>query len=129
MSSESKIVRLLSELTKLTSKGELVWTAKEAPESLIQATSDIYPTYYYSEHKNQSIGLAQRRFQVYDGDRDRFRWNEEIILLFLDRGGRVIWEERMQSAALYTLFEVVREKVADVDGILKNLLGDDQDEY
>lgn len=128
MPSESKIIRLLSELTKITSKGELAWTARDAPESLTDATNDVYPLYFQSEYKNQTIGLAQRRFQGYDGDRDRFYWNEEIVLLFLDWRGRVVWEERTQSAALYTLFESVREKVADIDGILNNLLGEDEDD-
>jgi hypothetical protein len=42
--------------------------------------------------------------------------------------GRVTWEHRSQHSALYTLFETVREQIADVDGILKKLLGDSDDE-
>jgi hypothetical protein len=128
MPSESKIIRLLSELTKLTSKGELKWRVKDPPEALTHGTNDVFPLYCEAEYKNQTIGLAQRRYQQYDGDRDRFYWNEEIALIFVDDRGRVLWEDRSQWAALTTLFETVREKVADVDGILKNLLGDDEDD-
>jgi len=128
MASELKLTRLLSELTKLTSKGQLDWRIKDAPDSLSHGTNDIFPLYYETDYKDQSIGLAQRRYQAYDGDHDRFYWAEEIILLFIDIRNRITWETSSPHAALYTLFETVREQAADVEGILKRLLSDDEDE-
>lgn len=128
MASELKLTRLLSELTKLTSKGQLTWRIKDPPESLSHGTNDIFPLYFETEYKGQGIGLAQRRYQGYDGDHERFYWAEELVLLFVDVRDRVTWETNSPHAALYTLFETVREQAADVDGILKRLLADDEDE-
>lgn len=124
MPNEQKIIQLLSELTRLTSKGAITWSIVDAPDSLAHATNDVYPLYFQTTFKEQAIGLAQRRYQDYDGDRDRIYWTEEIVLVFLDRHKRVIWEARSPVSAMYNLFESVREKVADVDGILSNLLGE-----
>lgn len=124
MASESKIVDLMSRLTKLTVKDELQWSVSDPPEALTDGTNDVFPIYFQTSYKNQLIGLAQRRYQNYDGDRDRFTWDEMIILVFLDRRGRVVWESSHQTSALFTLFETVREKVADIDGLLGKLLSD-----
>lgn len=128
MPSESQITRLLSELTKLTTKGELSWRIKDPPEALQLGTDDVYPLYLETDFKDQKMGLAQRRYRAYDGEHDRFYWSEEVVLLFLDWRGRVTWENRSPHAALYTLFESAREQVADVDGIFKKLLSDDDEE-
>ncbi|WP_284617467.1 hypothetical protein [Aquabacterium humicola] len=123
-----QITRLLSELTKLTSKGQLTWQVSDPPESLTHGTNDVYPLFLQSEYKEQRIGLAQRRYQAFDGDNERFYWTEELVFMFIDWRGRVTWETRSSYAALYTLFEAAREQVADVDGILKKLLSDSDDE-
>ena len=128
MASELKIIRVMSQLTKLTAKGELKWSTAYPPESLTHGTNDVYPIYFQTSYKDQTIGLAQRRYPIYDGDRDRFMWDEKIVLLFLDNIGRVVWENTQQTSAMFTLFETVREKVADVDGILGKLLSDDDEE-
>jgi hypothetical protein len=128
MPSETQITRLLSELTKLTTKGELSWRIKDAPEALHHGTDDVYPLYLEADFKDQKLGLAQRRYRAYDGEHDRFYWTEEVVLVFLDWRGRVTWENRSPHAALSTLFESAREQVADVDGILKKLLSDDDGE-
>jgi len=128
MPSETKITRLLSELTKLTSRGQVEWRMVDAPEALSRGTSDIYPVYLETEYKSQKIGLAQRRYQAFDGENDRFYWTEEISLLFFDTFDRVTWQSSNPRAAIYTLFDTAREQVADIDGILKNLLGTEDDD-
>lgn len=129
MPSDLNVVRLMSQLTKLTAKGELVWGVAHPPHSMTDGTNDVFPIYFQTEYKGQRIGITQRRYQVYDGDRDRFFWDEQILLLFLDNMDRVVWTNPSHSAALLTLWETVRDRVADIDGILKNLLSDsDEDE-
>ncbi len=128
MPSESKVTRLLSELTKQTVKGLLSWSFREAPDNLTHGTNDVYPLYFETTFKGQRIGIAQRRYQAYDGEHDRTYWTEDLVLVFRDMHGRIIWESRSQHSALYTLFDAVREEASDIEGILKKLIEEDDDE-
>lgn len=128
MPSTVKIIGLISQLTKATVKGTVKWHTETLPDLLARGTNDEYPLYFETVYRDQTIGIALRRFQQYDGDRDRFFWNEKIVLMFIDGQGRVLWETDLQSSGLQSLFEVVREDVADVDGILSHLLSDENED-
>lgn len=127
MPSENEIVKLLSQLTKLTVKGDLYWRRRDPPDFFTDGTNDKYPEYFQTDFRDQLIGVGLKRFQLYDGDRDRLYWGERMILVFVDGFGRVLWEYDEQSSALVNLYQKVRETVADVSGILKNLLADEDD--
>lgn len=122
MPSEKKTSDLISELTKLTSKGQIDWTSSDPPDVLTHGSNDVYPLYFQTTYRDQKIAVAQRRYQSYDGDRDRFYWNEEINLFFLDYRDKIAWQTDSPYTALNILFETVREQAADVDGIFDRLL-------
>ena len=125
LESEDKITALLVKLNRLTSLDNLQWNLEEAPRPLSRGTDDYIPFFMATQYKGQRFGLYQQRYQSYDGDRDRFYWNERLVLAILDFDGRALWETQRQYSALNDLFETARRKVANVDGIIDNLLEDD----
>lgn len=128
MAKESDIARLISELTRLTVQGAITWRPTTPPSELSRWTDDVIANYFETEFKDQTIGLAARRYRDYDPQHDDYTWGQRIVLLFVNRAKHsVIWDYSERSSALLNLFNTVREKVADVDGILKKLLSDDSD--
>lgn len=121
MPTDSKMTQLISDLTRWTVHGQIDWAAAIPPDLLVVATNDNVPLYYETNYKRQLIGLAQRRFQNYSGDLDRLFWDERIVLVLLNEHRHVLWEYMEQASALFNLFSVVREKSADVDGIINRL--------
>jgi hypothetical protein len=125
MPTDANISRLILQLTRATSEGQLKWELREPPGTLRAGSDDVIVNYLQTVHKGQVIGLFQRRYRSYSGDLDRFFWNESLVLAFIDRRGNVIWEHDEPSSTLHDLFSLARESAADVDGILKRLLSED----
>ena len=96
----------------------------EPPRTVAGGTDDFIPFFISARYKNQEFALYQQRYQSYDGDRDRFYWSERIAFAILDHEGRVLWEMPRYSSALVDLFETARRKVANVEGIIDDLLSD-----
>ncbi|MFO1431347.1 MAG: hypothetical protein U1F76_14595 [Candidatus Competibacteraceae bacterium] len=128
MSSESKVKRLILELTRATVEGKLDWEIKPSPDILSAGTNDVIPTYYETTFKGQTIGLFQRRYLTPSVEYNGFLWNESTVLVFLDSTRKVIWEYSEFQSALYNLFQVVRDSCADVEEILDKLLAADNAE-
>ena len=125
MPTESKVVQLLSKLTRETVRGHISWNASNPPSYLIKGTDYVIPIYFETNYNETKIGLAQRRRQRYFPHLDNFMWDEDIVILLIDRAGRAIWEHAEQSSAMQGLFDVVRESSADLDKIIGNILSDD----
>lgn len=122
MPSDQKVLQLISELTRRTIDESLSWRVTDAPDSLVDGTDHKVPLFFTSKLKEQRVGLGQLRYLNYSGELDRFMWNEKILMIFLDTQSRVIWEHSEYSSALLNLFEVVRESVANIDGLIDGLL-------
>lgn len=127
MSTETQISRLLSELTKQTATGQLSWTMRDVPDGLARGTDDFYPAYYETIFKGQRVGIAQRRYQSYDGEHDKLYWSEKIVLLFRDPIGRVTWETSSHYSALENLLDSIRVQTSNLDTILNQLVGEDDE--
>ncbi|MFN7122366.1 MAG: hypothetical protein ACK4NM_10070 [Hydrogenophaga sp.] len=124
---EEKITALFVKLNKLTSLGQITWRVEDPPRSLSKGTDDYIPVFMSASYKGQTFGLYQQRYQSYDGDRDRFYWSERVAFAILDSEERVLWESVRYSSALADLFETARRKVANVEGILDDLLKDEDE--
>lgn len=123
--SDDKITALLVKLNRLTSLEQIKWKVEDAPTRLLRGTDDYIPFFLLTRYKETLFGLYQYRYQSYDGERDRLYWNERLVLAMMDAGGRVLWETTQPYSALSDLFETARRKVADVDGVIDDLLRDD----
>lgn len=128
MPSDADISRLLSELTKLTAKGELHWSLTSPPDIAVRGTDYVYPLYFDTSYRKQRLGIGQRRLFEYDPQSDERTWDQQVVLLFVDKHGRVIWEITQPYSALHNLFRAVREKAVNIDGIVSDLLAPDADD-
>lgn len=127
LESEDKITTLLVKLNRLTSLDKMKWSLEEAPRPLSRGTDDYIPFFMAAQYRGRRFGLYQQRYQSYDGDHDRFYWTERLVLAILEFDGRSLWETQRHYSALDDLFETARRKVANVDGIIDNLLEDDDE--
>lgn len=124
--SDDKTTALLVKLNRLTSLERVFWHVEEPPRPLSRGTDDYIPIFMVASYKGRRFGLYQQRYQQYDGEHDRFYWNEKVVLAILDYEGRILWETPGYSSALADLFETARKKVANVDGIMDDLLEGDE---
>lgn len=127
MTPEDKVTSLIVKLNRLTSLGQLTWEVEDAPRTILRGTDDHIPLFMATTYKGQRFGLYQHRYQSYDGDHDRFYWSERLVLAILDPEDRMLWETPGQSSALFDLFETARKKVSNIDGLLDDLLADDDE--
>lgn len=124
--SDEKITTLLVKLNKLTSLGKISWTVEPPPRSIIRGTDNHVPIYMSAIYKGRVFGLFLQRYQSFDGDHERLYWSEQVVLAILDGEQNLLWEYATNSSALYDLFETARRKVAGVDGIIDDLINDDE---
>ena len=123
--SDDKNTALIVKLNRLTSTNQIKWRFDEPPPQLVRGTDNYIPIYFTGKYKNQKFALYSERFQNYDGDRDRYFWNERITLSIIDIYDRIIWKTSEYYSVLYDLLETVRSKTADIEGIFDEILGDD----
>lgn len=124
--SEEKTIALIVKLNRLTSIGEIKWAAADPPASLVLGTDDRIPLFMGTFYKGKMVGLYLKRFQDYDGERDRLYWSERVVLAIFDQAGRCLWETFSQYSALMDLYETVRRKVSSVDEFIDELLSDEK---
>jgi hypothetical protein len=122
---EEKTGQLIIKLNRLTAAGAITWHVTDPPRELARGTDDFIPLFIESVYKSQRFGLYQVRYRSFDGERETFFWTERIVLSLLDDSSRSLWEVSEYSPLLVDLFDSVRRKVANVDGVLDDLLSDD----
>lgn len=127
MTPEEKLTSLVVKLNKLTSLDQISWEVEDAPRTILRGTDDHIPLFMTSKYKGQRFGLYQHRYQSYDGEHERFYWSERVVLAILDSTDRVLWETSGQSSALFDLFETARNKVSNIDGLIDDLLANDDE--
>lgn len=121
--------RLVVTLNRLTSQDKIKWTQQRPAPIVLRGTDDTIPSYLATHYKGNRFALFQQRYQNYDGEHDRFYWSDRVVLAILDAFEQaIIWETSTPHAALYDLFETARHKVADIEGVLKDLLADGEEE-
>lgn len=130
-SNENTTTRLVVTLNRLTSQDKIKWIQQSPVSIVLRGTDDAIPIYLATTYKGKHFALFQQRYQNYDGDHDRFYWSDRVVLALLDTFERsIVWETTTPYAALADLFETARHKVADIDGVLKDLLegGEEEEE-
>jgi len=121
MVASSKIIKLITLLTELTQESKIEWHVDDPPQLLTKGTDFIIPIYYITIYKNKKFAIYKRRYQNFFPDYEKFYWIEDIVLALMD-DDIVIWDYSESSAALYNLFEAVRDQVARIDDIVDNLI-------
>jgi hypothetical protein len=125
---DDKETALIVKLHRLTAQNKVAWAVTDPPRALWKGTDDQIPLFVRTEYKGRNFAMFERRYQAFNMDTESTYWTDKIVLAILDDDDRVLWETRDATAAIYDLFETVRRKVSDVDGILDDLLQDEDDE-
>jgi hypothetical protein len=123
MPSDSKISYFIVQLTRATVEGNIKWKFADAPTSINVGTGDVIATYLEAEHRLQRVALYERRYLGYNSEIDSAQWESNIVLAFLDKEDRVIWDYHESPLSVCNLFKVARESAAGIDRILDNFLG------
>jgi len=123
MSTESKTAQLITKLIRETAKGNVSWEVEEVPRSLNYETEQSVPLYLQAEYKGKVLGVFDLRTKCFT-DVDEYHWTESVGFCIVDDRGRVVWESRESSPALFDLFITAREQASGIDDILDNLLED-----
>jgi hypothetical protein len=125
---EVKLAKLIDKLTKLTISHQLTWQIDNAPHALTGGTNDMIPFFYTTEYKNQKVGIAEIRYQRYDGEYERFYWANRLSLVFLTLADHLTWHSEEPLRGLESLFSVARNSASNVENIVNDLLSDNDEE-
>ncbi|MBF4425960.1 hypothetical protein [Vibrio anguillarum] len=121
MSVDEKAIKLITKLNRETSMGEVKWSVKTPPKALTTATESQVFVYFEAEYKGKTVAVFERKSK-YFYDEHEFYWSESQVFAVLDRQQRILLEFEKNSPALDDLMTTVREQVADLDGLLDDLL-------
>lgn len=108
-----------------TQNGDMSWHVAEPPTGLVSGTESLISIYLESIYKEQIIGVAIRRFPRFDIDYERFFWNEEYVLCFVDDSGRILWEYSNTVGYVYSLIQVARNSAIDIKSMFSKFLDGD----
>lgn len=122
MPSDSRITRLILQLTKATVDKGIKWKKTDTPRSFTFGTDDTIPFVLRADYKGQSLAVFERRYQDYNAEDDSSYWTGDDVLGIVDPKGVLIWEYRENSSALTNLVQVAKESASNIDSILDSLL-------
>jgi hypothetical protein len=122
MPSEVKLEKLIVQIIRQTTEGDLEWEATSPPRSLVTGTEDVIHDYFETVYKNQLIAVFERKFRSYDPDHDATYWTSRDCFAFLREDRSISWETSDLPSRLFALLNAARESAADVDGIVDSLL-------
>jgi len=117
MSSDDQIERLLMQLVRETSVGNVRWSLTEPHYFLNNATDDLVVANFGASYGDLSVGVYEARYK-YWRDEDEFYWCSEIRFSVAKYDSLIV-DYRKSSAALQQLYEMARTQVMDFDSLLK----------
>lgn len=116
-----KEIQIITQLVKETASGKIEWDRTNPPIELISATeSEIY-TYFEAEYKGKLFAIYERREKNFY-DEHEYYWVSTPIFAILNHNRNVLIEFSQKTPVLEDLFKTVGRKVADLDGLLDDLL-------
>ncbi|WP_085215085.1 hypothetical protein [Methylomagnum ishizawai] len=116
LSSEKE--RLITQLIRETTSGNISWSVQEVPYSLGQATENYVPLYIEADYKNVKVGVYEIRYKYYM-DESEFHWMESLGICIVQGHGLVVWKVEEYSPALKELFNIASYQASGI----KNILG------
>ncbi|WP_430317828.1 hypothetical protein [Pseudomonas nitroreducens] len=118
--SSLKTERLILQVLRDTSKGDVNWQVGDPPESLIRGTDNYIPLYLEAKYKGKDIAVYEVRYKYYR-DEDDWSWSADVKFIMLS-GDVVVLETDSYSPALSQLFTAARSDAAGLDDLLDDLL-------
>ena len=120
MTSDDQIEKLIMQLIRDTSVGNVKWGLTEPHFFLSNATEDLVVAHFGTNYNGLELGIYEVRFKYWH-DEDAYHWSSEIRLSVVMNGSLVV-DYRNGSASLYQLFDMARAQTLDFDTLLKGSL-------
>jgi hypothetical protein len=120
----SKEAQFVGHVLQLTQSNELKWRRTDAPTTLYVGTDSKIFDFFSAKLGEKILGIYELRSPIYDGDRDKFYWTNEIALALFNR--QMDQEYTFSSPGVADLFSEVKRQAAGVDDFLKSILGEDE---
>ncbi|MDI6792938.1 MAG: hypothetical protein QME81_08750 [bacterium] len=113
---QSKLITLITYLSKLTQEEELSWERLFPPDSLSSKTEVVFETTF----EDRKLRIYEEYYKNWY-DEDNYVWDSRVVLSFIDSQGRTEWEFP-PVAGLGDLLESVKYRSANVGGFLDSVL-------
>lgn len=120
MTSDDQIERLLMQLVRDTSIGNVRWGLTEPHFFLNNATEDYVVAHFGTTYNGLEVGVYEARYKYWH-DEDSYHWSSEIRFSAVMHGSLVV-DYRKGSASLYQLYDMARTQAMDFDTLLKGSL-------
>ncbi|WP_288366554.1 hypothetical protein [uncultured Acinetobacter sp.] len=121
MNTDDKVIKIITTLVRKTSNGEVKWSVSNPPKNLVSATDDEIHFYLETIYKGNRFALYDRKSKYFYDEHD-FSWISSQIFAILDINKNVILEYHGKTPVLQDLFSTARGQIADLDGILNDLM-------
>ncbi|MCI0693302.1 hypothetical protein L0337_15020 [candidate division KSB1 bacterium] len=125
MDTNRKFISVISKLNRLTQEGELKWRRMDPPAGLTSATDDFVTAFYGTKYEGRNLGIYEVRYKAYDPDHDRVYWDNSAIVALFTENWQKEWEFP-QVAGIWELMRSVEYQMANVDGFVSKILGDEK---
>lgn len=117
MNTDDQIERLLMQLVRETSIGNVRWGLTEPHYFLSNATEDMVVAHFGASYSGLDVGVYEARYKYWH-DEDSYYWSSEVRLSVVMNGSLVV-DYRKPSASLSQLFDMARSQSMDFDTLLK----------
>ena len=121
MDTHTKTTQLITQLARDTLADKIDWKIKDTPRGLLQGTGNIVPIFLGADYKTNKMGVFQFRYKSFY-DEDAYHWSEDIGFCIYDNNGTILLEFHEYSPVLLNLFELARDKAANIGVLLDSLL-------
>lgn len=140
-SEKEQYIDAVVKLIKLTQEGKIKWTPQKPRDSLNRDAGMIVDVFYSTQYNDRRLGLYESRYKVEapaSGTLSGFSgidfsrlfglsypyWTSKVVLEIIDDSGKSLWTFPDVSG-LSDLLNAVKYQVADVKGLIEDILKDD----
>lgn len=120
MNSDEQIERLLMQLVRETSIGNVRWRLSEPHYYLNNATEDHVVSHFGANYNGLDVGVFETRYKYWH-DEDAFYWYTGAGFSVVMNGSLIV-DYRRPSASLNQLLDMARSQAIDIENILKGSL-------
>lgn len=124
MNSEKyKVQKVIHKLIKATADGEISWSISHNSSVKLEEDGELIGKAYTTNYMGRIFRMYAFKYLMYQPDFDKFYKTTSKNLELIDFQNEVLWIFPFDNS-INDLYDMVRYKVANVDQLLDDLLGE-----
>lgn len=124
MNSEKyKVQKVIHKLIKATAEGEISWSISHNSSVKLEEDGELIGKAYTTNYMGRIFRMYAFKYLMYQPDFDKFYKTTSKNLELIDFQNEVLWIFPYDNS-INDLYDMVRYKVANVDQLLDDLLGE-----